>query len=210
MKSNIKDILVQDPFVEFYPEPHKYYDLKRKCYVARSVSDVVKTNDFVSKNMEQAAIRGTAIHEAAQIWCETKDKTLALAYAKEYRQWIEHLINYRMWDTWDCVANELRMVDRKRDIAGSLDAVLQHKDTGMLCLADFKTQVKYRKKNHRLQIGGYVSLLYQNYPSINLFSCRVIYITPDGIKTQEYNPAECMYDYEEARNLYFKKASIRL
>ena len=50
MKSNIKDILVQDPFVEFYPEPHKYYDLKRKCYVARSVSDVVKTNDFVSKN----------------------------------------------------------------------------------------------------------------------------------------------------------------
>ena len=72
-----------------------------------------------------------------------------------------------MWDTWDCVANELRMVDRKRDIAGSLDAVLQHKDTGVLCLADFKTQVKYRKKNHRLQIGGYVSLLNQNYPSIN-------------------------------------------
>ena len=51
--------------------------------------DVVKTNDFVSKNMEQAAIRGTAIHEAAQIWCETKDKTLALAYAKEYKQWVD-------------------------------------------------------------------------------------------------------------------------
>ena len=41
MKSKIKDILVQDPFVKFYPEPHKYYDLKRKCYVARSVSDVI-------------------------------------------------------------------------------------------------------------------------------------------------------------------------
>ena len=99
-------------------------------------------------------------------------KTLALAYAKEYRQWVEHLINYRMWDTWDCVANELRMVDRKRDIAGSLDAVLQHKETGVLCLADFKTQFKYKKKNHRLQIGGYVSLLNQNYPSITLFTCK--------------------------------------
>ena len=203
--NNIKNILKQDPFVEFYPEPHKYYDLKRKCYVARSVSDVIKTNDFVSKNMEKAAIRGTAIHEAIQIWCITKDKALALAYAKEYKEWIEHFISYQMWDTWDCVANELRMVDRKRDIAGSLDAVLQHKDTGLLCLADFKTQQKFKKKNHRLQIGGYVSLMKINYPTVNLFTCRVIYITPEGIKTQEYSPNECMYDYEAARSIYFKK-----
>ena len=203
--NNIKNILKQDPFVEFYPEPHKYYDLKRKCYVARSVSDVIKTNDFVSKNMEKAAIRGTAIHEAIQIWCITKDKTLALAYAKEYKEWIEHFINYRMFDTWECIANELRMVDRKRDIAGSLDAVLQHKDTGLLCLADFKTQQKFKKKNHRLQIGGYVSLMKINYPTVNLFTCRVIYITPEGIKTQEYSPNECLYDYEAARSIYFKK-----
>ena len=205
MKSKIKDILVQDPFLQFLPEPHKYYDLKRKKYVARSVSEVIKENTYVSKEMEKAAIRGTAIHEAVQIWCETKDKTLALAYAKDYAHWIEHLINYRMWETWDCVANELRMVDRKRDIAGSCDVILQHKNTGMLCLADFKTQEVYKKKNHRLQMGGYVSLLYQNYPTVDLWSCRVIYITPDGIKTQDYNPQECMYDYEEARTLYFSK-----
>ena len=97
------------------------------------------------------------------------------------------------------------MVDRKRDIAGSCDVILQHKDTGMLCLADFKTQEIYKKKNHSLQMGGYVSLLYQNYPTVDLWSCRVIYITPDGIKTQDYNPQECMYDYEEARSIYFSK-----
>ena len=207
MKNNIKDILVQDPFVEFYAEPHKYYDLKRKCYVARSVSDVIKTSDYVSKNMELAAERGTTIHGAVQIWSETGDKALALAYAKDYAHWVEHLINYRMWETWKPLVNELRMIDRKRDIAGSCDVVLQHKETGMLCLADYKTQEKYSKKNHSLQMGGYVSLLYQNYPSITLFSCRVIYITPDGIKTQEYNPNECMYDYEQARKLYFKKST---
>ena len=106
MKNNIKDILVQDPFVEFYPEPHKYYDLKRKCYVARSVSDVIKTSDFVSKNMEKAAERGTTIHGAVQIWCETGDKALALAYAKDYAHWVEHLINYRMWETWKPIVNE--------------------------------------------------------------------------------------------------------
>jgi hypothetical protein len=109
-----------------------------------------------------------------------------------------------MWETWKPLVNELRMIDRKRDIAGSCDVVLQHKETGMLCLADYKTQEKYQKKNHRLQMGGYVSLLYQNFPSITLFSCRIIYITPDGIKTQEYNPKECMFDYEAARKLYFK------
>ena len=202
---NIKNILVQDPFVQFLPEPHKYYDLKRKKYVSISISDVIKPNDFVSKNMEKAAARGTTIHEAVQIWCETKDETLALAYAKEFSGWVKHLINYRMWNTWECVVNELRMIDRKRDIAGSCDVILQHKDTGVLCLADFKTQAVYKKKNHSLQMGGYVSLLNQNYPDITLFTCRIIYITPDGIKTQEYNPAECMYDYEEARGLYFNK-----
>ena len=56
MKSKIKDILVQDPFLQFLPEPHKYYDLKRKKYVARSVSEVVKENTYVSKEMEKAAI----------------------------------------------------------------------------------------------------------------------------------------------------------
>ena len=205
MKSKIKDILIQDPFVRFDPEPHKYYDLKRKKYVARSISEVIKETTYVSKAMEKAAVRGTVIHEAVQIWCETKDKTLALAYAKDYTDWVEHLINYRMWNTWECVVNELRMVDRKRDIAGSCDVILQHKDTGVLCLADFKTQEVYKKKNHRLQMGGYVSLLNQNYPQIELWSCRIIYITPDGIKTQDYNPQECMYDYEEARGLYFGK-----
>ena len=33
-----------------------------------------------------------------------------------------------------------------------------------------------------------------------------IYITPDGIKTQEYNPSECMFDYEQTRSLYFEKS----
>ena len=202
---NIKNILIQDPFVRFDPEPHKYYDLKRKKYVARSISEVIKETTYVSKAMEKAAVRGTVIHEAVQIWCETKDKTLALAYAKDYTSWVEHLFNYRMWNTWECVVNELRMIDRKRDIAGSCDVILQHKDTGVLCLADFKTQEVYKKKNHRLQMGGYVSLLNQNYPQIQLWSCRVIYITPNGIKTQDYNPLECMYDYEEARGLYFGK-----
>ena len=77
MKNNNQKLIVQDPFVEFYPEPHKYYDLKRKCYVARSVSDVIKTTDYVSKNMEKAAIRGTKIHAAVQIWCETGDIPLS-------------------------------------------------------------------------------------------------------------------------------------
>ena len=146
MKNNNQKLIVQDPFVEFYPEPHKYYDLKRKCYVARSVSDVIKTTDYVSKNMEKAAIRGTKIHAAVQIWCETGDIPLSLAYAEEYADWVKHLINYRMWETWKPVINELRMIDRKRDIAGSVDTILQHKKTGMLCLADYKTQEKYSKK----------------------------------------------------------------
>ena len=38
--------------------------------------------------MELAAERGTTIHGAVQIWCETGDKALALAYAKDYAHWV--------------------------------------------------------------------------------------------------------------------------
>ena len=58
MKSKIKDILVQDPFLQFLPEPHKYYDLKRKKYVARSVSEVVKENTYVSKKNGKSSYKG--------------------------------------------------------------------------------------------------------------------------------------------------------
>ena len=208
MNKNIKDILARDQFVKFYPDEHRYYDLKNNRYVARSVSEVVRPNTFVNKNMEEAAERGTAIHEAIQIWSETKDINLALSYAKQYTKWIDNLINYRMWHTWNIVASELRMIDRVHDIAGTLDVVLQHKDTGLLCLADFKTQDKYKKKNHRLQIGGYVSLLNQNFNDIDLFTCRVIYITPNEIRTEEYSPKECMYDYEVCRTEYLKSQLI--
>ena len=67
MKSKIKDILVQDPFLQFLPEPHKYYDLKRKKYVARSVSEVVKENTYVSKEMEKAGTESYNVNS----WAET-------------------------------------------------------------------------------------------------------------------------------------------
>ena len=94
--------------------------------------------------MEIAAKRGTTIHGAIQIWCETGDKALALAYAKDYAHWVEHLIDYRMWKTWKPLVNELRMIDRKRDIAGSCDVVLQHKETGMLCFCLLYTSPRTR------------------------------------------------------------------
>ena len=55
-EKKIKDILIQDPFYRNFIQNHiSITILKRKCYVARSaVSEVVKTNDFVSKNMEKS------------------------------------------------------------------------------------------------------------------------------------------------------------
>ena len=197
-----QDILIQDPDIIFDAENHKYFDKKRNKYVARSISDVVRKTKFVNDNMLKAAERGTVIHEAAQIWCETKDVNLALAKAGKYKNWVEHLINYEMFNTWNPIANELRMIDRKRDIAGTCDVILENKN-GKLVLADFKTMTKYEKKNHKCQIGGYLSLLQINYPTITIDRCRVIYITPEGIRTDDYMPMECIEDYEAVRSIYF-------
>ena len=180
-----QDVLIQDPDIIFDAENHKYFDKKRNKYVARSISDVVRKTKFVNDNMLKAAERGTVIHEAG-----------------EYKNWVKHLINYEMFNTWNPIANELRMIDRKRDIAGTCDVILENKN-GKLVLADFKTMTKYEKKNHKCQIGGYLSLLQINYPTITIDRCRVIYITPEGIRTDDYMPMECIEDYEAVRSIYF-------
>ena len=104
------------------------------------------------------------------------------------------------------MASEFPVIDRRYNIAGTLDLLLKNKETGRIALCDYKTKnPEFSKPNHRAQLGGYLSLLWQQYPQLDIDTCRIYWVTPKETTTNEYGPKDCLSSYEAARSLYFDK-----
>jgi len=147
-------------------------------------------------------IRGTAIHEHLENWWNTG----LLPNAGEYQPWIDSFVNYPNLEKWRALAVELALADRKHDIAGTLDLIVKHVTSGRIALCDYKTKDKeFKKGNHRKQMGGYLSLLQENFPGFHVDTVRIFWISPDETTTSEYDPLDCLEQYNKARNHYFSK-----
>ncbi len=124
----------------------------------------------------------------------------------KYQDWIDSFLAYKNIEKWEAIAIEHRMVDRRYDIAGTCDLVLRHKESGRTALCDYKTKnEKFSKANYRSQLGGYMSLLWQQVPQLEIDTCRIYWVTPKETTTDEYDPLECLQLYERARSIYFEK-----
>jgi len=104
------------------------------------------------------------------------------------------------------MASEFPVIDRRYNIAGTLDLLLKNKETGRIALCDYKTKnEKFSKPNHRPQLGGYLSLLWQQYPQLDIDTCRIYWVSPKETSTNDYSPTDCLTSYEAARSVYFEK-----
>ena len=146
--------------------------------------------------------RGTAIHAHLEQWW----KTGLIPNAGEYQAWVDSFVNYPNLEKWRALAVELALADRKHDIAGTLDLIVKHIDTGRVALCDYKTKDKeFKKGNHRKQMGGYLSLLKENFPGFFVDTVRIYWISPEQTTSTEYDPLDCLDQYSKARNHYFQK-----
>jgi len=156
---------------------------------------------------DEARDRGTAFHEAIELYWRTGTAGVSL----KYQEWIDSFIRYPNLSAWEPLAVELRMIDRRYNVAGTLDLVLRHKENGRLVLCDYKTKnepaegKKLNKPNHRAQLGGYLSLLWQRFPELDITSCRIYWVTPSQTFSNDYSAVDCLTSYESARQTYFKK-----
>ncbi len=103
------------------------------------------------------------------------------------------------------------MLDRRYQIAGTLDLLLRNKE-GRIALCDYKTKddpkkgKKINKGNYKTQLGGYLSLLGHQFPQIVVDTCRIYYVCPSRVESVEYpDTLECLQLYERARSNYFEK-----
>lgn len=199
---SIEEYLKEDPFIEFYKDGHKYYDLKKKRIVPRSISDIKGKINYTSSALEEGIRRGNIVHEACNRYVETKDTTLALSHAGKYKSYVEHFINAKFWDEFDVVVSEFMLIDRKYDIAGTLDLILKNKKTGGLVLADIKTGSASKAK---IQLGGYLYMLYGAYPKIKIDYCQIIFAHETECTRKRFESFDCFSEYEACRSLYFEK-----
>ena len=202
-KKTAKEILVQDPFIKFKKDSHEYFDLKTKRKVPRSISDLKKGLFYRNAAIEEGIERGNIVHEACHIYVETKDAGLAYAHAGKYKSYVKNFIKADFWNMWDVVVSEFMLIDRIWAIAGTLDLVLQHKETGELVLADIKTG--QTAPTVKMQLGGYTFMLQETYKDIKIDFCQVIFVHENKLKRKRYETFDCWSEYSACRRLYYEK-----
>jgi hypothetical protein len=168
------------------------------------VSDIAKKNDFLNHSrFNESRERGEIFHGYIDEYWKTGIEPINVG---KYQPWIDSFLNQKSLHKWRAVASEFRLVDRTYDIAGSIDLILKSVETGRVALCDYKTKNEvFSKSNHRVQMGGYISLLQANYPGFHLDTVRIFWVTNKKTTSNEYDVIDCLQQYEQARNAYFEK-----
>lgn len=131
-----------------------------------------------------------------------------------YEDLVKHLLSYWIWDEWEAIASEYMMFDPRKNIAGTCDMVLRHKeDHSRIAVADLKTKKDKRDKNgkpiihfsdHRAQVGGYIHLLNLTWPKLMVEDCFVIYASPSMCDIDTYNYVDCLTEFQAISEGYFR------
>ncbi len=151
---------------------------------------------------DQYRERGDVFHQCIdQYW-----NTGQAGNAGKYQAWVDSFLSYPNLDKWEALVTEYRMCDRTYRIAGTCDLILRHLETGRIALCDYKTkEEKFSKSNHRVQMGGYISLLQATNPNFHIDTVRIYWVTPKETSSTEYDILDCLKVYEQARNAYFAR-----
>ncbi len=177
-------------------------------WVKWSISQIVDSRsayvkDLHERTRENWAVRGDCIHYCLNLFAQGKEFDPG-----EFKDWADSLFSYDLWNRYDIVASEYRMVDmsEKGGIGGSCDCILRHKETQQYVLADLKTlSKKGSKRNIAAQLGGYVCLLQKCHPEIKIARCMAIWSWPHKTDTTTYKTQECIDKYLQLKTNFFSK-----
>ena len=179
MTTKIKPL--KDLPIAFNEELHQYRWLPTNEVMGTSVTQVVSVNKTAAQlaNIEKHKAtwepRGIHVHAAL----EHKLKGLPFEVDPTYGAWVYPLVDHWFWETFEPIAIEHRMVNLRRGIGGSCDALGRDGLTGKIVLLDLKTQgsAKYGTYSTDSQMGGYLSMLLDHHQII-VDECLTIWSRP--------------------------------
>lgn len=193
--------------LEFFPDSHRYRF--RGDWIKYSITQVVsdKSDAQLAQIMRTKHVwepRGNSVHAALENFLLDAHP----GDMGDYAEWIEPLVSHRMWDRWEPAAVEMRLVDPRHSIAGSLDCILRNKDDGRHVLADLKTLGSSHAKTRDIspQLGGYLNLADQCAPHFpDITRCIGIWARPGAVELTTYETQDCITNYLAARSLFLDK-----
>lgn len=196
--------LPPNPSLEFLPGPHRYllngqpipYSVTRICSFDKPPETLKRFKD--TQHIWEP--RGVQTHLALETFLTTGNRTTGT----DYDDWIEPLLEHRLWQEYTPIAVEHRMASPCGLFAGSCDAVLVKRDEPTKAiLVDLKTQSSASSQaysTHR-QMGAYCRLLEQNH---NLFvhRCVTVWAKPGMTNLTIATPDECVPQWFDALDAF--------
>ena len=123
-----------------------------------------------------------------------------------YAEWVDPLLQHPLWDRYEVLAVEHRMVSLDGFYAGSLDCLLRGEDKNgemQTILADLKTLSSHRSQTRSIarQAGAYLCLLGDTH---RIFVDKVIgvFSKPGSVEVTIEDPQQCMEAWVDCLDLF--------
>ena len=145
--------------------------------------------------------RGNACHE----WLEQFLTGAAELDAGDYYEWISPLKKCWLWDGCEVLASELRLVDPKRNMGGSVDFIIKTKQ-GTVAIGDLKTvkskEAADKRKAAEAQLGSYIRMVNLNYPDVFIEKAVTVVAAPGYTKVITSETTACDMAWDDAWQRY--------
>ena len=197
--------------ITFHEAEHKYVWEPTGDVMPYSVTTICSWDMSADKRAnidatrDQWERRGNACHAALE--AHLTGSPFKQDDLDEFDEWITPLLDHPFWSNFEPIAVEHRLIDLKRGFAGSLDALGIYK--GKTILVDLKSQKANGKPySTNRQMGGYVSMLCDNYPKIWIDECRTVWARPGKTTVgKAQDPTRCCIEFQDAWDMFqFTKA----
>lgn len=190
--------------LEFFDAIHRYS--WKGALLPYSVSQMAKdltpeVQKAFERTREDWEPRGNFIHAAAMEWKLTGQ----IKDMGEYAEWLEPLMEHPHIKALKPIATEYQLCDPRYGIGGTFD-LLAKTPIGKTVLVDYKSLSTYgRDYDIRAQLGGYLSLLHQHWPMVDVDACWGVWIKPGKTYTTAYEPLDCLGEWEARRHLVLSR-----
>jgi len=187
--------LIFDPKVHRYQIDGVWLTVSPTKVLSQEMSNEVKQRIEETRHIWEP--RGNTVHN----YLEQLLLGAAELNAGEYTDWTSPLRDCWLWKDCTVYGVEMRLVDRKRRMAGSCDFLIKTA-RGTMVLGDLKTvssiEALKRRKPAEAQLGAYLRMLNQCYREIHVERCVTVVAAPGETKVIASEPDVCSHEWEDA------------
>jgi hypothetical protein len=191
--------------LEFDEAAHRYKYKGR--WLSNSPTGVLSIgmDEYAKRRIEETRHewepRGNKCHQ----WLEHHLTGAAELDVGEYGEWISPLKGCWLWEDCEVLASELRLVDPKRNMGGSVDFIIKTAK-GTIAIGDLKTvkskEAADKRKPAEAQLGSYIRMVNLNYPDISIEKAVTVVAAPGYCKVITSEVQACDMAWDDAWQRY--------